>query len=108
MVKEIHDKDFKEQVLGSTADIVIVDFWASWCAPCKEMAPVLDKVSEMFDGHVKICKINVEENPLIASEYGVRGLPTLIFFQDGKPAVQKTGRSTEKMIVNRIHELMGY
>jgi thioredoxin 1 len=89
-VVQLSDAEFENQVLKSDVP-VLVDFWASWCAPCKAIAPVVDDLAETFDGQVKICKLNVDENPSTPGQYGVRGIPTLILFKGGEVIDQVVG-----------------
>lgn len=89
-------------------DLAIVDFWAEWCAPCKAIAPVLEEFEKKVNGKLKIFKLNVDANPLIASEYGVESIPTLLVFKKGKPidslVVGMTSkRELEKKLFSVIH-----
>jgi len=81
---EIEEAKFDEAVLKSTMP-VLVDFWAPWCGPCRMVAPVVDELSDDYDGKVSFVKINVDDNPKIASQYGVMSIPTLMVFKEGKP-----------------------
>ena len=87
---QVNDKNFSSEVLQ--ADLpVLVDFWASWCGPCKAISPVIDELAKEFGGKVKIVKLNVDENPATPGQYGVRGIPTLILFKSGKILDQIVG-----------------
>ncbi len=85
LVNEVSDAAFQTDVLGSDVP-VLVDFWAPWCGPCRMVAPVVDEVATKFEGRVKVLKLNVDDNPKSASDYGVRSIPTLLVFKDGKVA----------------------
>jgi thioredoxin 1 len=89
-VLQLSDDSFTTDVLKSDLP-VLVDFWASWCAPCKAIGPVIDGLAEEYAGKVKIAKLNVDENPATPGQYGVRGIPTLILFKDGKVLDQVVG-----------------
>jgi len=84
------DANFDSEVLKSGIP-VLVDFWATWCAPCKAIAPLIDAVAEEYEGKVKVGKVNVDENPATPGSYGVRGIPTVILFKDGKVVDQVVG-----------------
>ena len=89
-VVQLSDDAFEADVLQSSVP-VLVDFWASWCAPCKAISPVVDELAEEYDGQVKIGKLNVDENPATPGQFGVRGIPTLILFKDGQVVDQVVG-----------------
>ncbi len=79
----VTDTTFKQEVLESDLP-VLVDFWAPWCGPCRMVAPVVDEIADQYDGQVKVVKVNTDENPSIASQYGIRSIPTLMIFKEGQ------------------------
>jgi thioredoxin 1 len=105
MVNEIKDQDFDQEVLKSSLPVV-VDFWAPWCGPCRQIAPILDKLSEEYKGKLKFCKVNVDENHDTASKYHVMSIPTLIFFKKGQLAEQTVGGVSEKTLRSKIQDLL--
>ncbi len=89
-IKDTSDATFEEEVLGSEIP-VLVDFWATWCAPCKAIAPLLEEMAEKYSGQVSIVKVNVDENQSTPGKYGVRSIPTLILFKGGEVVDQIIG-----------------
>ena len=89
-VGKVSDATFESEVLKATGPVV-VDFWAEWCGPCRMIGPALEEISNEMAGKVKIAKVNVDENPQIASQLGIRSIPALMLFKDGKLAAQKVG-----------------
>ena len=87
---KVDKSSFQSDVLQA-AEPVVVDFWAEWCGPCKMIAPALDEIATEMGGKVKIAKVNIDENPELAAQYGVRSIPTLMLFKGGEPADIKVG-----------------
>ena len=94
MTEKTTDATFATDVLNS-AEPVVVDFWAEWCSPCRMIAPALDEISHEMEGKVKIVKLNVDENPAVAAQYGIRSIPTLLIFKNGQLASQKVGAASK-------------
>ncbi|MDD2557309.1 MAG: thioredoxin [Desulfuromonadaceae bacterium] len=100
-VLEFTDANFDTEVLKAT-EPVLVDFWATWCAPCKALTPVIDDLATEFDGKVKIGKVNVDDNPETPGKYGVRGIPTLVLFKGGKVVDQLVGAVPKSQLQDLI------
>ena len=104
-ILEVSDNNFASEVLESTIP-VIVDFWAAWCGPCKAIGPVVSELADEYDGRVKVAKCNVDENPRTPAEYGIRAIPTLILFKEGKVSHQITGAVSKNQISDAIDKLL--
>ena len=89
-VKSIKENEFESEVIGSDKP-VLIDFWAEWCGPCKEIAPILDEIANEMKDKIKVVKINIDENPNIPNKYGVQSIPTMIIFKKGAPISTKIG-----------------
>lgn len=104
-VGEVSDSSFDAEVIKSSIP-VLVDFWAPWCGPCKSIAPVLEEIAGEYDGKLKVVKVNVDDNPRSPTQYGVRGIPNLVFFKDGKVAEQIVGAVPKDQLVNAITKII--
>lgn len=102
-VMESTDEAFQKDVISSPG-LVLVDFWAEWCGPCKMMSPILDELSTEFENKIKIFKINIDHNRITASQYGIRSIPTLILFKEGKPLSSKVGVLSQSSLAQWLHE----
>ncbi|MCR1934470.1 thioredoxin [Clostridium tepidum] len=103
MVKEINESIFGEEVLNSEVPVV-VDFWATWCGPCKMLAPVVEEVSEELGQKVKFVKINVDENPVISTQYKISSIPTLMTFKAGKAVETLVGFRPKEVIKSAVEK----
>ena len=104
-VIEINDRNFGDEVLKSGLP-VMVDFWAPWCGPCRMVAPVTEKLAEEYAGRLKFCKLNVDENPQMASKYQVMSIPQILFFSDGKVVEESTGAVPESTLRSKVESVL--
>lgn len=95
------DSNFDEQVVNSELP-ALVDFWAEWCAPCKSIAPIVEELAGEYQSKVRIGKLNVDENPKTATQYGIRGIPTLLLFKEGKVVNQMVGVKSKTEIQKNL------
>jgi thioredoxin 1 len=102
----VTDETFETDVLHAQGP-VLVDFWAEWCGPCKMIAPALEEIGAEFAGRVTVAKVNIDENPGTPNTYGVRGIPTLILFKDGKPAATKVGAMPKSQLKEWVANSLG-
>lgn len=100
---KITDESFEKDVLQSDVP-VLVDFWAEWCGPCKQIAPALEQISDELGAHVVVAKLNIEESPTTPSRYGVRGIPTMMLFKGGQMASMKVGAMPKQKILEWLSE----
>ena len=103
LIKHTSDATFDNDVLKSSKP-VLVDYWAEWCGPCKMIAPILDEVSATYEGKLQITKMNVDENRDIPAQFGIRGIPTLMLFKDGKLAATKVGAMSKAQLTAFIDQ----
>lgn len=97
--------DWQAEVLHSDQPVV-VDFWAAWCGPCRALAPVVDEVAKKYDGKVRVGKLNVDEHPDIANQYGIMSIPTMLVFKDGRVVEQIVGYAPKKELAKRLSQLL--
>ena len=102
---EVTDATWEDEVLHASTPVV-VDFWAVWCGPCRMIAPVVEELAEEYDGKVKFSKLNVDENPQVSTQYGIRSIPTLLVFKDGKPVDQLVGAVPKKDVQKRVEAVL--
>ncbi|MBW7998301.1 MAG: thioredoxin TrxA [Candidatus Glassbacteria bacterium] len=105
MPKHVSDDSFEADVLKSPTP-VIVDFWAEWCGPCKQIAPALEELDTEMGDRLTVAKINIDENPMTPSKYGVRGIPTLMVFKNGEVAATKIGALPKSKLVEWIESVI--
>ena len=101
----VSDSEFESKVLKGTG-YTLVDFWAEWCGPCKQLAPILDQVANDMEGKLTIAKVNIDENTDTPQKYGVRGIPTLILFKDGEAVATKVGALQKSKLVEWIESVI--
>ena len=100
-VKEVSDKSFESDVLKSERP-VLVDFWAQWCAPCRMLAPTVEAVAEKYAESATVVKLNVDDNPEVSQRYGIKGIPTLILFKNGKEEERVVGATSKEAIARML------
>lgn len=102
----VTDDTFQKEVIESQIPVV-VDFWAIWCGPCRLIAPIIEELAKEYDGKVKFAKLDVDANPKTAMQYGIRSIPTLLFFKDGKVVNSVIGAVPKPNLVSRIEQVFG-
>jgi len=105
MAFEVNDGNFDEIVIKSEKP-VIVDFWAEWCGPCRMIEPIMEEISREFDGKAVVVKCDVDNNPQVTAKYGIRNIPTVLFFKNGKVADKQIGAVPKNSFVNKLNALL--
>ena len=105
-ITHVTDDSFDADVLKAE-NLVLVDFWAEWCGPCKMIAPILDEVAAEYEGKLKIAKLNIDKNPATAPKYGIRGIPTLLLFKNGEVAATKVGALSKGQLKEFLNANLG-
>lgn len=100
----VTEENFKQEVLESTQP-VLVDFWADWCAPCHQIAPLIEELADEFEGRARVAKIDVDANPGLAQTYAIRSIPSLLFFKDGKVVDQIAGVVSRASLASKLQAL---
>ena len=100
------DSNFADTVLNSDKP-VLVDFWATWCGPCRAIAPAIEQLASEYEGRAVIGKVDVDENQQVAMQFGIRSIPTILFFKDGRPVDQLIGAVPKKALADRLETLVG-
>ena len=104
-VKEVSDSSYEKEVLGSDKP-VLVDFWAEWCAPCRMLAPTVAAVAEHYGETASVVQLNVDDNPSTAQRYGIKGIPTLILFREGKEVERVVGATSKEVITRMVEKYL--
>ena len=102
---QVTDSTFKQEVLDSQVP-VLVDFWAPWCGPCRMVAPVVEEIAQQYDGQIKVVKLNTDENPNVASQYGIRSIPTLMIFKGGERVDMVVGAVPKTTLSNTLEKYL--
>ncbi len=99
------DANFSDEVLNSDVP-VLVDFWATWCGPCRMVAPIIEELASEYEGKAKIGKVDVDNNSRVAAQFGIRSIPTLLFFKDGEVVEQQIGASPKRVLSDKLDALL--
>lgn len=105
MALEVNDTNFDDVVLKSDKPVV-VDFWAEWCGPCRMIAPIIEEISNEYSGKIVVAKCDVDNSPLVTSRFGIRNIPTVLFFNNGKIADKQIGAAPKNSFINKLNSLL--
>ena len=105
MIKDLQEQEFQSEVLASSG-VVMVDFWAPWCGPCRQLAPIVETLAEKYDGQARVFKVNVDDAATIPGQYGIMSIPTVMLFKDGQPMETLVGLQSEAVLAEKIEELL--
>lgn len=100
---ELTKENFAEH---TQSGVTLVDFWAPWCGPCRMLSPVIDKLAEEFNGKAKVCKVNTDEQEELSAQFGIRSIPTMLFFKDGAVVDQMVGATSEQILKDKLNSLL--
>ncbi len=105
MALEVTDSNFEEIIINSDKP-AMVDFWAEWCGPCRMITPIVNELSEELEGKAIVSKLNVDENPEVCSKYGIRNIPTILFFKGGEVVDKQVGATQKNIILDKLNALL--
>lgn len=105
MAQTITDSNFQEEILAKK-NVALIDFWAEWCGPCRMISPIVEELANEYHGKATIGKVNVDDNAEITLKYGVRSIPTLLFFKDGELADRHVGATSKKVLTDKLEALL--
>ena len=103
-VVNVSDANYKEVLAAGQP--VVLDFWAEWCGPCRMVSPIIDELAEEYDGRITVGKVNVDENDTVVAEYGIRNIPTVLFFKDGQVVDKQVGAAQKAVFVEKMNKLL--
>lgn len=103
----LNDKNFGDEIGRGEGGPILVDFWATWCAPCRMVAPILEKLAVELKGKARIGKLDVDQNPATAAQFSIQGIPTLLLFKNGKPVDKMIGAQSREVILSMINRHLG-